>query len=207
MKISRKKITTRTYRLALTACLFFVANPTWAATFAKETQKLITQQVTAGINGNMQKILADQTILPKMQQSMMTMMSETIKKTTAERKRATVVETCMECRVGKPLNVEITSQISILDADTQAIINQKMAAMIEDTIRVKSSDPAVASSVQERMMGERMPKSILRTKMQPYMMGAIFASPGGYLVGKEQINSVAQVTQVTKDTPLLTIQK
>ncbi len=155
----------------------------------------------------MQKILADQTILPKMQQSMMTMMSETIKKTTAERKRATVVETCMECRVGKPLNVEITSQTSILDADTQAIINQKMAAMIEDTIREKSSDPAVASSVQERMMGERMPKSILRTKMQPYMMGAIFGSTGGYLVGKEQINSVAQVTQVTKDTPLLTIQK
>jgi hypothetical protein len=204
MKLSRKNFTTRTYRIALTAYLLFTANPTWAATFAEETQNLITQQVTAGINGNMQKILADQTILPKMQQSMMTMMSETIKKNTAERKRETVVKTCMECRVGKPLKVEITSRTSILDADTQTIINRKMAAMIEDTIREKSSDPAVARSVQERMMGERMSKSILQTKMQPYMMGAIFGSTGGYLAEKQGADSVAQVT---RDIPILTAQK
>ncbi|MGB5685261.1 MAG: hypothetical protein WBM35_05590, partial [Candidatus Electrothrix sp.] len=84
MKISRKKITTRTYRLALTACLFFVANPTWAATFAEETLELITQQMTAKIDGNMQKILADQTISQKMQKSMMTKISGMIKETTAQ---------------------------------------------------------------------------------------------------------------------------
>lgn len=204
MKTCRKRLITRTPAIALTTCIFFTANPTWAVTFAEETQELITQQMTARIDGNMQKILADQTTFPKMQRSMMTMVSETIKKNTAERKRATVVETCMECRTAKPLQVKITGRTTVLDADTQTIINQNMAIMIENTIREKSSDPAVARSVQERMMGERMPKSILRTKMQPYMMGAIFDSTGGSLAEKKGAESIAQVT---KDTLLVTMQK
>ncbi|MCW5202652.1 hypothetical protein VT98_10394 [Candidatus Electrothrix communis] len=204
MRTNGKQLIIRTQFIALTACILLAANPTWAATFAEETQELITQQMTARINGNMQKMLADQTIFSKMQQSMMTMTSKTIKKSTAERKRATVVETCMECRTAKPLKVKITGRTTILDADTQAIINQKMAAMVTDTIRKNSSDPTVARSVQEKMMGERMPKSILRTKMQPYMMGAIFDSTGGSLAEKKGADSVAQIV---RDTPLVTMQK
>ena len=204
MRTNEKQFIIRTQFIALIACILLAANPTWAATFAEETQELITQQMTARIDGNMQKILADQTTFPKMQRSMMTMVSETIKKNTAERKRATVVETCMECRTAKPLQVKITGRTTVLDADTQTIINQNMAIMIENTIREKSSDPAVARSVQERMMGERMPKSILRTKMQPYMMGAIFDSTGGSLAEKKGAESIAQVT---KDTLLVTMQK
>ena len=179
MRTHGKRFIIRTLLIALTACILFAAHPTWAATFAEETQELITQQMTAKIDGNMQKILADQTISQKMQKSMMTKISGMIKKTTAERKRATVVETCMECRVGKPLKVEITGLTTIEDTGTRTIIKRKMAEMMVDTIRVKSSDPAVARSVQKRMMDERMSKSILQANMQPYMMGVILGSTGG----------------------------
>jgi len=204
MRTNEKRLIIRTLFIALTACILFTAHLTYAATFAEETLELITQQMTAKIDGNMQKILADQTISQKMQKSMMTKTSGMIKETTAQRKRATVVKTCMECRSGKPLKIEITGLTTIQDTGTRTLIKQKMADIMLETIREKSSDPVVARSVQKRMMDERMPKSILQANMQPYMMGVILDSTRGNIADKKRADSVAQVT---RDTLLLTMKK
>ncbi len=205
MRINKKSFTTWTHRITLTGSILFFTTPTLALTIDLDTQEFINQRMVDKITTNVDQGFSDKAIFLNMQDSMMAMMSETIKKNTAERKRATVIQTCMECRVGKPLKVEITGQTAILDLDTQKIINQKMTTMVEETMRKISSTPAVALSVQKRMMDERMKGNILRTKLQPYMMGMVFGSSEGHLAKKKEINSIDQNHE--PDTQLVTIQK
>ena len=61
---------------------------------------------------------------------------------TAARKRASVVKTCMECRAMHPIKVVVSGQTTVLDADTQEIINQAIAKKVEATIWEISSDPS-----------------------------------------------------------------
>ncbi len=205
MRTNKKSFTTWTHRIALTASILFLTTPALARTIDNDTQQRINQRMTDKITENIKQGFADKTTFLNMQDSMMTIMSETIKKNTAARKRATVVQTCMECRAGKPLKIEVTGKTAILDLDTQTIINQKMAIMIEETMRETSSIPAVARSVQKKMMDERMKNNILRPKLQPYMMGTIFGSPEGHLAKKKENGSIAH--NQSPDPQLVTMQK
>ena len=205
MKTNKKSFTSWTHRIALTASIFFLTTPALALTIDIDTQQRINQRMTDKITENIEQGFADKTTFLNMQDSMMTMMSDTIKKDTAARKRATVVQTCMECRVGKPLKIKITGQTAIMDLDTQTIINQKMATMIEETMREISSTPAVARSVQKKMMDERMKVNILRPKLQPYIMDRVFGPSEGYLAQKKKTDSIIQNQQA--DPQLVTMQK
>jgi hypothetical protein len=205
MKTNNKDFTTWTRRIILTVAILFFATPALALTIDRDTQQLINQRMKDKITQNVEQGFANEAIFLNMQDSMMAIMSETIKKNTAARKRATVVQTCMECRVGKPLKIEVTGKTAILDMDTQAIINQKMAAMVEETMRKISSTPAVALSVQKKMMNERMKDNILRIKLQPYMMGMIFGSSEGHFVQKKEVDSIAQNNE--SGLQLVTMQK
>ena len=52
-----------------------------------------------------------------------------------------------------------------------------MAKKVESIIREIFSDPVMASSVQEKMMKERMPTNPLREKIQPFMISNIMFEP------------------------------
>ncbi|MCI5120316.1 MAG: hypothetical protein D3908_03810, partial [Candidatus Electrothrix sp. AUS4] len=121
---------------------------------------------------------ANQSMIQEIQNRMMTQISDAVKQNTAVRKRATVVETCMECRAMQPIKVVVSGQSSFLDADIQERINQTMAKRIEESIRVISSDPAVAGMVQERMMAQRMATNPLRQDMQPFIMSGLLPDQG-----------------------------
>lgn len=149
----------------------------FSADFGTETQNFVTRTIEANINNAARNVGSGQTIFSDMQNRMMSMVSSAIKQDTAARKRATVIETCMECRVMQPIKFDVTSQTALFDAETQERINRAMAKRIEETIRVISSDPAVALSVQEMMMKERMATNPLRQNMQPFMMSRLFSDP------------------------------
>ncbi len=180
------------FAMAALSIIFFAGSAT-SADFGTETQNLIAQTMVAKINSAVQGISSDQTVFNNMQNRMMSIVSDAVKQNTAARKRAAVIETCMECRAMQPIKVVISGRTTVLDADTQNIVNRAMAKKIEDTIRVISSDPAVARSVQEKMMKERMAASPLREKMQPFMMSNFIANPTEVsLVGKTYRNAENQ---------------
>ena len=168
------------------------------ADFGTETQNLVTGTIEANISNAVRNVGSDQTIFSEMQNRMMSMVSSAIKENTAARKRATVIETCMECRAMQPIRFDITSRTALFDAETQDRINRAMAKRIEDTIRVISSDPAVARSVQEKMMKERMAVNPLRQNMQPFMMSRLFSDPTMINVaGKKDENAEKQPEKIT----------
>ena len=96
-------------------------------------------------------------------------MRTAIKNKTAERKRLNPVEVCMQCRV-EPIKITLSNQGTSIGSETQALVNQKMVAMVKGTIQKHSSDPAVVRIIQEKMMGERMQKNLIQEKMQPMIM-------------------------------------
>ena len=147
-----------------------------AQTFDTETRSFATQAMEKKVNSVVQKVFPDQTAFTEIQQRMMATASEAVKKSTAARKSASVIETCMECRAMTPIKFVVSAQTDMLDAETQAAVNRKMAEKIEATIHEISSDPAVARVVQGRMMQERMKSNPLRTGMQPFMMSNILNS-------------------------------
>jgi len=176
--------------------IIFFAGSAISADFGTETQNLIAQTMEAKINSAVQGVFSDQTVFNNMQNRMMSIVSDAVKQNTAARKRAAVIETCMECRAMQPIKVVISGRTTVLDADTQNIVNRAMAKKIEDTIRVISSDPAVARSVQEKMMKERMAASPLREKMQPFMMSNFIANPTEVsLAGKTYRNAKNQLNR------------
>ncbi|MCI5123299.1 MAG: hypothetical protein D3925_02175 [Candidatus Electrothrix sp. AR5] len=183
--------------MAAALSIIFFTGSAQSADFDTETQNLITQTMEAKINSGVQGVFPDQTIFNKVQNRMMSTVSDVVKQNTAVRKRAAVVETCMECRAMQPLKVVISGQTTLLDADTQDIVNRAMAKKIEDTIREISSDPAVARSVQEKMMKERMATSPLRKKMQPFMVSNFMSHPTEViLIGKTNINAENQLDKI-----------
>lgn len=163
----------------MAAGILFSAGSASAQTFAVETRDLAARTIKNKADSVMQQVIPEQTALIEIQQRMMTTISEAIKKNTTERKRASVIATCMECRAMTPIKLVVSAQADVLDADTQAAVNQKMAEKIEATIRDISSDPAVARVVQDRMMTDRMKSNPLRTEMQPFMMSNILNSTEG----------------------------
>jgi hypothetical protein len=137
-------------------------------------------------------------VVKDIQNSMMTKISDAVKQTTAARKRASVVQTCMECRVMQPIEVVVAGKSTFLSADIQERINQAMAKKIEETIRVVSSDPAVASMVQERMIVPRMAASPLRQAMQPFMMSKLLTDPNAMdVIGSQADNTGRQTNKLT----------
>jgi len=177
--------------------IIFFAGSAKSADFATETQNPIAQTMEAKINSTIQEIFSDQTVFNQMQSRMMSTVSDAVKQNTAARKRANVVKTCMECRSMQPLKVIISGQTTLLDADTQDIVNRIMAKKIEDTIRVISSDPAVARSVQEKMMKERMATSPLQKKMRPFMISNFMSHPTEVsLVGKTHRNALKLLDKI-----------
>ena len=167
MKTSKSLMNILTAGIILSASVATAAN--YKISLGADTQDLISQNMTKKIHQAMRENIADPALSGEIQTAMMAIISDTVKSSTAARKRATVIKTCMECRVGKPLKVVISGQVDILDTDTQNQINQNIAAVLEETIREKSADPAVAGLVQEKMMGERMQANFLREKIQPIM--------------------------------------
>ncbi|XOF32161.1 MAG: hypothetical protein ACL93V_08860 [Candidatus Electrothrix sp. YB6] len=147
-----------------------------AQTFDAETRNLAAQTMEKKANSVVLKVFPDQTAFSEIQQRMMATASEAVKKSTAARKSASVIETCMECRAMTPIEFVVSAQTDVLDAETQAAVNRKMAEKIKTTIQEISSDPAVARVVQGRMMQERMKDNPLRAGMQPVMMSNILNS-------------------------------
>ncbi|MCI5208235.1 MAG: hypothetical protein D3910_05460 [Candidatus Electrothrix sp. ATG2] len=177
--------------------IIFYAGPAMSEDFGTETQNLITQTIEAAMNSAIQGG-GDQTVSSEMQSRMMSRVSNVVKQNTAARKRATVIETCMECRAMQPIKVVISNQTTFLDAETQKLVNQAMAKKIEETIRVISSDPVVARSVQEKMMSKRMATSPLREKMQPFIMGRLLSdSTEINFTEGNGINAESQLDKVT----------
>ncbi|WP_339137088.1 MAG: hypothetical protein WGN25_03835 [Candidatus Electrothrix sp. GW3-4] len=172
-----------------TLSIIFFSRPAISSEFGKETQNLMAQTMATKINNVVQNIFSDQTVFKNMQNNMMSIVSDTVKQNTAARKRARVVETCMECRAMQPIKVVISGQSSVLDAATQKMVNQVMAKKIEETIRVISSDPIVASSVQERMMKERMATNPLQEKMQPFMISRFMLEPTTVNIAQKNYNT------------------
>ena len=176
------------------ASIIFFAGSATAAT----TRDLTAQTMETKINGVVQGVFSDQTVFTEMQSRMMVTINDSVKKNTAARKRASVVKTCMECRAMHPIKVVISGRTTVLDADTQGIINRAMAKKVEATIREISSDPAVASRIQEKMMKERMPTNPLREKMQPFMMSSIMNNPAEINVaGKNDTDAEKKLSKVT----------
>jgi uncharacterized membrane protein len=161
--------------------VIFFTGSARSADFGTETQALITKTITQAIDANINRVASgdstDQTMIKKIQSSMMTKISDTVKQNTAARKRAAVIETCMECRAMQPIKIIVSGKSTFFDADIQERINQAMAKRIEETIRVISSDPAVARIVQDRMMVPRMAASPLRQEMQSFMMSKLLSVP------------------------------
>ena len=169
---------------AVASILFFAASASCAALaadFGIETQNLITRSITRAIEANINNAatgdVSVQPMIREIQNSMMTKISDAVKQDTAVRKRAAVIETCMECRAMQPIELVVSGKSTFLDADIQERINQAMAKRITETIRVISSDPAVAGIVQERMMTQRMTASPLRQEMQPFIMSRLLSDP------------------------------
>ncbi|MCI5144578.1 MAG: hypothetical protein D3923_03410 [Candidatus Electrothrix sp. AR3] len=187
MKTSKNLLSILTAGIILSASVATAAN--YKISLGADTQDLISQNMTKKIHQAMRENIADPALSGEIQNAMMTIISDTVKSSTAARKRAAVVKSCMECRVGKPLKVVISGQVDILDADTQTQINQNMAAVLEETIREKSSDPAVAGLVLEKMMGERMQVNFLREKMQPIMAAKMLGlSDEEHLAQEEEVH-------------------
>jgi hypothetical protein len=179
--------------MAALSIIFFTGSAK-SADFGTETQNIIAQAMEAQINSDVQGVFSDQTVFNKVQNRMMSTVSDVVKQNTAARKRANVVKTCMECRAMQPLKVVISGRTTLLDADTQDLVNRAMAKKIEATIREISSDPAVARSVLEKMMKERMATNPLQKKMQPFMMSNFISHPTEVvLVGKTNINADNQL--------------
>lgn len=189
------------FAVAALTVIFWVGSANSAdnsADFATETQNLIARTIEANINNAVRNVGSDQTVFSEMQNRMMSTVSSAIKQNTAARKRAAVIETCMECRAMQPITFDITSRTVLFDAETQERINRAMAKRIEETIRVISSDPAVARSVQDKMMKERMAANPLRQNMQPFMMSRLFSDPTMINVaGKKDENSEKQPDKIT----------
>lgn len=176
MKSMKNKIS-----LLITAVLtvIFFTGSARAADFGTKTQNLIPQTITQAVEANINNVAAgnvsSQTVFKEIQNSMMTKISDAVKQNTAERKRANVVKTCMECRVMQPIEVVVAGKSTFLDADIQERINQAMAKRIKETIRLVSSDPAIVRGVQERTMVPYMATSPLQQKMQPFMMSKLLS--------------------------------
>ncbi|MDU9048993.1 MAG: hypothetical protein Q3M30_09080 [Candidatus Electrothrix sp. Rat3] len=186
---------------AVLTVIFFTGSAR-AADFATETQDLITQTITRVVEANINNAAAEnvsgQTVVKDIQNSMMTKISDAVKQNTAARKRANVVQTCMECRVMQPIEVVVAGKSTLLSADVQERINQAMAKKIKETIRVISSDPAVARMVQDRMMVPRMAASPLRQDMQPFMMSKLLTDPNAMnMIGSQADNTNRQADKLT----------
>ncbi len=182
--------TTRILLITITAGIIFLTTSATATTFNSEAGDDMMRTMERRINNVVQEVFSDQTAFTEMQGKMMATISDAVKKDTAVRKRATVVETCMECRAMQPIKVVVSGRTTVLDGDTQEIINQGMAKKVEKTIREFSSDPAVASNVQERTMKERMANNPLRYKMQPFMMGNIMGGPPEINVARKKNTTI-----------------
>lgn len=164
----------------------------------EDTQKIIGRVIEANISSVVQTTGSDQTIFNDMQNRMMSMISSAIKQDAAARKRATVIETCMECRAMQPIKYDVSTQTALFDAETQESVNQAMAKKIKETIRQISSNPAVALSVQKQMMKNRMATNPLQQKMQPFIMSKLLSDPTMINVASQQNeNTGKQLEQTT----------
>ena len=213
-----KNMKNNTGRLFVTAVLtvIFLTGSARAADFGSETQNLMTETITRALEANINNMannmannatagnVSSQPVLQEIQNRMMTQISGAIKENTAVRKRETVVATCLECRALQPIEVVVSGESPFLDADIQERINQAMAKRIEETIRVISSDPAVASMVQERMMAQRMATSPLQQDMQPFIMSGLLSDPGAINVAnnttEDANNPLTKATCSTTDS-------
>ena len=192
MKSLKNLMGLATVGIILSASIATAAN--YQISLGNDTQDLISQNMAKKMKQAMAENIADPALSGEIQNSMSSIISDAIKLNTATRKRASVVQTCMECRVGKPIKVVISGKVDILDTDTQVIINQNMAKMVAGTIRENSSDPAVARIIQEEMMGKKMQGNALREQIQPMMQAEILGSalvPGQALQTDEIIDTAA----------------
>ncbi|MCI5145861.1 MAG: hypothetical protein D3923_10110, partial [Candidatus Electrothrix sp. AR3] len=114
MKTSKSIMNILTAGIILSASVATAAN--YKISLGADTQDLISQNMSKKIYQAMRENIADPALSGEIQNAMIAIISDTVKSSTAARKRAAVVKTCMECRVGKPLKVVISGQVDILDA-------------------------------------------------------------------------------------------